>query len=114
MVDGFLGLRHHAVICGNDQDDDVGHLGAAGAHLGEGLVAGGVDKDHHPSVGCFDPRCTDVLGDAAGFLFGDAARADGVQQRGLSVIHVTHDGYDRRAGHLRADRFFALSRARTR
>jgi hypothetical protein len=31
VIDRFLGLRHHAVVGGDDQDDDVGHLGAAGS-----------------------------------------------------------------------------------
>ena len=31
--DGFLGLRHDAVVGRDDEDDDVGHRGAAGAHL---------------------------------------------------------------------------------
>ena len=39
VVDGLDGLRHDAVVGGHHQDDDVGHLGAAGAHGGEGLVA---------------------------------------------------------------------------
>jgi len=38
VVDGFLRLRHHAVVGGDDQDDDVGRLGAARAHGRERLV----------------------------------------------------------------------------
>ncbi len=96
VVDGLLGLRHDAVVGRHHQDHDVGDLGAAGAHLGEGLVARGVDKDDRPPVGRLDPRGADVLGDATGLLLGDAARPDRVEQRGLSVIDVTHDGHDRR------------------
>ena len=32
VVDRFARLRHDAVVGGHHQDDDVGHLGAAGAH----------------------------------------------------------------------------------
>ena len=39
----------------------------------------------------------DVLGDAAGLARGDLGLADRVQQRGLAVVDVTHDGHDRRA-----------------
>ena len=40
----------------------------------------------------------DVLGDAARLARGDAGLADVVQQRGLAVVDVAHDGDDRRTG----------------
>ena len=45
VVDRLERLRHDAVVGRDDQDDDVGDLGAAGAHQGERLVAGGVEED---------------------------------------------------------------------
>ena len=39
----------------------------------------------------------DVLRDAAGLALGDPRRADGVEQAGLAVVDVAHDGDDRRA-----------------
>ena len=42
----------------------------------------------------------DVLRDAAGLAFGDARRANRVEQRRLAVIDVTHDGDDRRTRDL--------------
>ena len=44
VVDGLDRLGHHAVVGGHHQHDDVGDLRAAGAHLGEGGVARGVDE----------------------------------------------------------------------
>ena len=44
MVDGFHRLRHHAVIGGDHQHDDVGDLGATGTHGSEGGVARRVDE----------------------------------------------------------------------
>ena len=44
VVDRLVGLRHDAVVGGDHQHDDVGDVGAAGAHLGEGGVAGGVEE----------------------------------------------------------------------
>ena len=37
-----------------------------------------------------------MLGDAAGFAGHDIGVADGVEQRGLAVVDVAHDGDDRR------------------
>ena len=95
VVDGLDGLRHDAVVGGDDQDDDVGHLGTAGAHGREGLVAGGVDEGDLAIADAHD-RGADVLGDAAGLALGDAGVADGVEQRRLAVVDVAHDGDDGR------------------
>ena len=64
VVDRLDRLRHHAVVGGDDQHDDVGHLGAAGAHGGERLVAGRVEEDDVAAV-AGDLVGADVLGDAA-------------------------------------------------
>ena len=45
---------------------------------------------------CIDDRRTDVLRDAAGLGRRNAGLADGVEQRRLAVVDVTHDGDDRR------------------
>lgn len=42
---------------------------------------------------------TDVLGDAAGLARDDVRLADGVEQSGLTVVDVTHDGDDRGTDH---------------
>ncbi len=44
-----------------------------------------------------DDRRADVLRDAAGLGGHNAGLADGVEQRRLAVVDVTHDGHDRRA-----------------
>ena len=44
VVDGLKGLGHDAVVGCDDDDNDVGHLGSAGTHAGEGFVARGVSR----------------------------------------------------------------------
>ena len=39
MVNCFYGLRHDTVICGNDQNRDIGRLRAAHTHGGKCFVA---------------------------------------------------------------------------
>ena len=70
-------------------------LGAAGAHRGEGGVAGRVDEGDLVAV-LLDLIGADMLGDAAGFAGDDIGVADRVEQRGLAVVDVAHDGDDRR------------------
>ena len=93
--DGFDRLWHHAVVCGDNEHHDIRDFGAASAHQGEGFVTRCIEEGdlavlHLHLVGA------DVLRDTAVFLFGHAALPDRVQQRGLSVIDVTHDRHDRR------------------
>ena len=96
MVDRFLGLRHHAVVGGHHEHRDVGHLRAAGAHGGEGLVARRVEERDPPAV-VVGLVGADVLRDPAGLRRHDRGLADRVQQRGLAVVDVAHDRDHRRA-----------------
>ena len=99
VVDGLDGLGHDAVVGGDHQHDDVGRLGASGTHLRERCVAGGVEERDRPVL--VDDRVgTDVLGDATGLTVDDVRTADVVEQRGLAVVDVAHDGDHRRAGLL--------------
>ena len=97
-------MRHHTVIGGHDQHHDVGHIGAAGAHGAEGRVARRIQKGdllnlfRALGVGKGDGVSADMLGDAAGFARSHVGLTNGVQQRRLAMVHVTHDGDNRRAG----------------
>ena len=96
VIDRFLRLRHDAVVGGDDEDDDVRHLGAARAHHREGFVARRVEEHDLPAA-LLDVIRADVLRDAARFAAGDVGLADRVEQRRLAVVDVTHDGDDRTA-----------------
>ena len=99
VVDGLHRLRHDAVVGRDHQDRDVGGLRATGTHGGERLVARGVDKGDRPLAAVvLDGHLVgaDVLGDATGLALTHAGVTDGVQQSGLAVVDVTHDGDDRR------------------
>ena len=98
MIDRLLRLRHDAVVSRDDEDDDVGHARAAGAHHREGFVTGRVEE-HDVAVVDLHRVGADVLRDAAGFALGDAGGADRVEQRRLAVVDVAHDGDDGRARH---------------
>ena len=86
----FDRLRHHAVIRRHHKDRNVGRLSAAGAHRGKRGMAGRVDEGDLLAV-LFDLVGADMLGDAAGLARDHIGIADGVEQRGLAVVDVTHD-----------------------
>ena len=99
VVERLDRLGHHAVVGRDHEDRDVGHLRTTGTHGGERLVARGVDERD----GTVDALVrgvhlvgTDVLRDPAGLARDDVRLADGVEELGLSVVDVTHDGDDRR------------------
>ena len=95
--DRLARLRHHAVVGRDDEDRDVGDLGAAGAHGGERLVARRVEEGDPAAV---DDGLVgaDVLRDPACLGVDDGRLADRVEQRRLAVVDVTHDRDDRRTG----------------
>ena len=51
MIDGFEGLRHHAIIGSDHQHDDVGGLCAASTHAGKGFVTRRIEEHDLPAVG---------------------------------------------------------------
>ena len=96
VVDRLDRLRHQAVVGRDHQDDDVGDVGAARAHLGEGLVARRVEEGDLRLVRQRHLIGADMLGDAAGFARDHVGAAQRVEQRGLAVIDMAHDRDDRR------------------
>ncbi|TPW01439.1 MAG: Uncharacterized protein FD124_3706, partial [Alphaproteobacteria bacterium] len=97
VIDGLDGLRHDAVVGGHNQHDDVGDLGAARAHRRERRVAGGIEERDALAVLQAHLVGADVLRDAARFAGDNVGFAERVEQRGLAVVDVAHDGHDRRA-----------------
>ncbi len=98
------GLRHHAVVGGHHQDDDIGNLGAACTHAGERFMAGRVDE-HDLAAVLLDVVSADVLRDTAGFAVGYVGGSNGIEQRSFAMIHVAHDGHHRRAAHFIGSHF---------
>ncbi len=102
MVQRLRGLRLHAVVRGDDEDDQVGRLGAAGAHCGERLVPRRVNEGDLALLAVddgVDLVGADVLGNASGLVRHHIGIPDGVEQLGLAVVDVTHHRHDRRARH---------------
>ena len=103
MGNRFDGLRHHAVVGGHHQNHNIGGFGTACTHGGKRFVTRGVEEGNHAARG-FYVVGTDVLGDAAGFALHHFGTADVVEQRGFTVIDVTHH---RNHGRARQQSIFA-------
>ena len=100
VADRLQGLGPDAVIGGHHQHRHVGHLGAAGPHGGEGLVARCIQEGDlalFSAVGNLHLVSTDVLGDAPGFASGHAGFADGIKQACFAMVDVAHHRHHGRA-----------------
>ena len=97
MVNCLFGLRHYGVIRSNDDNGNVCHLRAPCTHCGKGLVARGVQEGDMSAIGKGDIICSNVLGNSSGLSGNYIGLADVVQQGGLSVVYVSHYGYNWRS-----------------
>ena len=101
VAQGFEGLWHDAIVGRDDQHDDVRHVRPAGAHRAECGVARRVEESNLLqlvlALGMRNGNRVgaDVLRDAARLPGGDVRIADHIEQRGLAVVNMTHDGHYR-------------------
>ena len=70
VLDSFDGLRHHAVVCRHNQNNDIRCLRTTSTHRGKRGVTRGIQEGDHTVVG-FNVVSTDVLGNAARFARGN-------------------------------------------
>ncbi len=95
MGDGFLRLRHHAVVGRDHQNHDVRCFRTAGTHGRERLVTRRVEE-RDDAARRFDMISADVLRNPARFARRHLGAPDVVEQRRLAVVNVTHHGHNRR------------------
>jgi len=93
--DRLARLRHDAVVRGNHEHRNVGHLCPTGPHGRERFVARRVEEGDLPS-GVLDLVGADVLRDPARLGLDDSRLADRVEQSRFAMVYVAHDGDDRR------------------
>ena len=94
MSDSLLGSRHHRVIGCDDDDGDIGSLGTTGTHGGKRLVAWSIKEGYLATAFQGHTVGTDMLGNTTRLTGNHIGIADIVEQRGLTMVYVTHHGYD--------------------
>ena len=65
VVDCLDCLWHDGVVSGDDDDSEVGELGAPGSHGGEGFMSRSVKEGDPPPVRKLDIVSSDVLGNTS-------------------------------------------------
>ena len=94
VIDSLNGLWHNTVICGNNQNGDIGRHSTALTHRSKCGMTGGIKEGNVVSVVIY-AVCTDMLGNTAGFGSGNLCITDSVQQRCFTVVNMTHNYNDR-------------------
>ena len=94
MGDSLLGSRHHGVIGCDDDDGDIGGLCTTGTHGGKRFVTWSIQEGYLATAVQGHTVSTDVLGNTTRLTGNHIGIADIVEQRGLTVVNVTHHGYD--------------------
>ena len=95
MVDSFFGLRHHVVIGSHNDDGDIRCLGTAGTHGGKRFVTRSIEERNLAPVFQCHVVSTDMLRDTTRLTGNNICLTDIVEQRGLTVVYVTHHRYNR-------------------
>ena len=99
MSDSLLSGRHDGVISGNDDDSDIGHLSTTCTHGCESFVTRGIKESNAASIIELYVVSTDVLSDTACLSGNDIGLSDIVEERGLTMVNVSHHGNDRSTWH---------------
>ena len=94
MSDSLFGSRHHRVIGCDDDDGDIGSLGTTGTHGGKRLVTWSIKEGYLATAFQGHTIGTDMLGNTTRLTGNHIGIADIVEQRGLTMVYVTHHGYD--------------------
>ena len=97
MVNGLNRLGHDTVIRRNHQNSNIRHQGASGTHCSKGLVPRRIQEGNlfvtHP-----DTVRTDMLGNTPELTFGYIGISNGIQQRSLTMVNMTHHHNHRGSG----------------
>ena len=95
VVNSFTRLGHDPVICCDHDYSNVRHLGATCAHGCECLVTRRIEERNFLPV-YLNLVSANILSDAACFTRRHLCFTDGIEQRGLTMVNVTHNGDNRR------------------
>src|SRR5438132_1108416 len=87
---GFNGLRHEAIVGCDNEHNDIGDIRPPRAHRRKGSVPRRVDKGKCRAI-VINAIGADMLSNAAGFARRDTGFANGVHQRCLAMINMSHE-----------------------
>ena len=90
MINRFDRLRHKAIIRRDDENHNVGDISTACSHRGEGSMSRRVDEGERRAI-VTDAIGADMLSNSASLACGNTRLPNGVHQRRLAVVNVSHE-----------------------
>ena len=94
MIDCFDSLRFHTVVCCNYKDCNIGRISTSHTHSCECFMSRSI-QECDLSARYRYHICTNVLGNTASLTVCYICMADCIQKRGLTMVYMTHNTYDR-------------------
>jgi hypothetical protein len=96
MGDTFLRLRHYAVVCGNDQHNDVGNASTTCSHFTKRRMPWSVNKGNCLAF-VINLIGSNMLSNPACFASSYIRLTQPVDERRLTMVHMTKNRDDSRA-----------------
>ena len=96
MVDSLNGLRHNSIIGSDNDNSDISYFSTTGTHSSKCLMTRSIKESNMSSVFKFDIVSTDMLCYTSSLSCNNIGVADMVEQRGLTMVNMSHNSYDRR------------------
>ena len=93
VVDCLNGLGHNTVVCRYYENCNIGCHSTTCTHCGKCGVSGSIQEGDITSA-CLYAVSTDVLSNTACFACCYVGVTDSIENRGLTVVNVTHNAYN--------------------
>src|SRR3989304_2850774 len=95
MIDSLNGLRHNTIVSSNYKDYNISNLCPARTHSSKCLMTRRIKKYNLFPV-CLYNVCAYMLSNASCFPFCYPCLTYGIKKRGLSMVNMSHNSYNRR------------------
>ena len=98
VVNSFHRLRHNTVIGSDHNNSQVCRFSTTCTHSGKCFVTWGINKSDNASASIHRQTylvSTDMLGNSTRFVLTYISTTNGIQQTGLAVVNMAHDGDNR-------------------
>ena len=94
VVDSLDSLWHDRIVGSHNDNRNIRHLRTAGTHGSKRLVTRSIEESDVLTILQLHVIRTNVLGDTTCLTSNHVGITDMVEERCLTVVYVTHDGYD--------------------
>ena len=96
MADSFNCLRHHSIISGNDENNNICYFGSPRTHCRKGRVTRRIDESYFLTIIFGNLISPDMLGNTPSLTGDNTGFTQCVKQGCFTMVNVTHNSHNRR------------------